>query len=75
MPSNQLEASIRWDKGLRERLRGKGIGDREVAAFCVSQAKRMKGEILDRVSGKTVSKRGQSMNLGIFLVFWVEIRR
>jgi len=53
----QLEALIRWDKGLRERLRGKGIGDREVAAFCVSQAKGMKGEILDRVSGKIENVR------------------
>jgi len=53
----ELEASVWRDKELRERLRDKDIGDREVAAFCVSHAKLMKREILDRVSGKTENVR------------------
>lgn len=53
----ELEAMVWRDKDLRERLRRKGIGDREIAAFCVSHAKHMKGEILDRVSGKTENVR------------------
>jgi predicted GNAT family acetyltransferase len=53
----QLEILAWYDRGLRERLRGKGIGDKEVAAFCVRYAKHMKAEILDRVSGKTENVR------------------
>lgn len=53
----ELEAFVWRDKELGKRLRGMGIGEREVAAFCVSHAKHMKREILDRVSGKTKNVR------------------
>ena len=53
----ELEAFIWRDGELRERLRRRGIGDREVAAFCVRHAKYMKRGILDRVSGKTENVR------------------
>ena len=53
----ELEAFIGRDRELRERLKRRGIGDREVAAFCVSHAKHMKRGILDRVSGKTENVR------------------
>ncbi len=53
----QLESLVWQDQGLRERLKGKGIGEKEIGAFCVSYAKHMKAEIIARVSGKTQNVR------------------
>ena len=52
-----MQSFIRRDKALKTRLNRKGVDDKALAGFCVHYAKQMKGQVLDRVSGKTANVR------------------
>ena len=49
----ELAATIGRDKGLQSRLRRRGVGDREVGAFCVHYAQQMKRQLVDFLAGRT----------------------
>ena len=48
----ELYSTIRRDKELLARLNGKGVGEAELAQFCVRYAKGTKMQILDKLAGK-----------------------
>jgi len=48
----ELETAIQRDKRLVAQLWRKGVGGQQVGQFCVRYAKHMKGQVLDRVSGR-----------------------
>ena len=47
----ELDSHIK--RSLRKRLKRKNIGNRKIAEFCIYYSKEMKGEILDKLSGRT----------------------
>jgi hypothetical protein len=46
----ELDSHIK--RPLRKRLKRKNIGNRKIAEFCIYYSKEMKGEILDKLSGR-----------------------
>jgi hypothetical protein len=52
-----LEMLIRRDRRLCGHLRRKKIDDRAIADFCIHYAKKMRREVIDRVSGRTKNVR------------------
>ncbi len=51
----EYDTHIYEDKRLHARLERKGVDDSAIAEFCIQYAKKMSGQILDRVSGKIES--------------------
>jgi hypothetical protein len=47
----ELDTHIK--RPLRKRLKRKHIGNKKIAAFCIHYSKQMKGEILDKLSGRS----------------------
>jgi hypothetical protein len=52
--ARELEHFIAKEKQLTMQLHGKGVSRIQIENFCIHYAKHIKGEILDKLAGKTV---------------------
>ena len=62
----ELKRFITHDRPLFNQLGRKGVGGDQIARFCIYYSKQMKGQILDRVSGKIPAVRMSYEEIGMF---------
>lgn len=53
----ELERFIAKENRLTAQIHGRGVGASQIEDFCVHYAKHMKGEILDKLAGRTANVR------------------